>query len=209
MTAPYELLYQDEYLVAVCKDADVLSVPGRGEEKQDCLWRRVQVDFPTARIVHRLDYATSGVMILALDAEAHRRLNRAFQERKTQKLYHAIVHPALPDTQGTVELPLRCDWENRPLQIVDHEQGKAATTHWKVLEETPLGTRVELTPITGRSHQLRVHMQSLGCPIIGDRFYATQAQQALSSRLLLNASTLELTHPMTDEPLKFSVPCPF
>ena len=205
----YKLLYQDEHVIAVSKGPDVLSVPGRGEHKQDCLWRRVQVEFPTARIVHRLDYATSGVMILALDAEAHRRLNRAFQERKTHKVYQAIVHPALSGDEGTVDLPLRCDWENRPLQIVDHEQGKQAQTHWRRMEETELGTRVELTPITGRSHQLRVHMQSLSCPIIGDRFYATESQQALSERLLLHARLLELAHPMTGEALKFEDPCPF
>lgn len=204
-----DIIYSDSSFVIANKPWDVLSVPGRGEDKQDCLWRRVQAEFPTARVVHRLDYATSGLMVLALTLEAQRDISRSFQERKTDKLYQAIISGKPSEKQGSVDLPLICDWENRPLQIVDHEHGKNALTHWKVTGEDSKGTRVELTPITGRSHQLRVHMQSMGHPIIGDRFYADEDSKALSDRLLLHAERLSFPHPETGEVVEFTVPCPF
>ncbi|MGH1462523.1 MAG: RluA family pseudouridine synthase [Neptuniibacter sp.] len=204
-----EIIYSDDSLVIANKPWDMLSVPGKGAEKQDCLWRRVQQQFPTARIVHRLDYATSGIMVLALTLEAQRSLSIAFQNRETRKRYQAIVAGHVQEDSGSIELPLRCDWENRPLQIVDFEQGKLALTHWRKLEDTPLGTRVELTPVTGRSHQLRVHMQAMGHPIIGDRFYAEPSQVAASKRLLLHAEYLGLPHPSTNEWLDFHISCPF
>ena len=204
-----DIRYSDDDFVIANKPWDVLSVPGRGEDKQDCLWRRVQAQFPTARVVHRLDYATSGLMVLALTLEAQRHLNRSFQERKTEKQYQAIIAGTPSVQNGSVDLPLICDWENRPLQIVDFEQGKSAFTHWKILESTDLGSRVKLTPITGRSHQLRVHMQAIGHPIIGDRFYADPENEAKSDRLLLHAEQLAFPHPSTDEMVSFTVPCPF
>lgn len=206
---PHEILYADDWLVIVNKPADMLSVPGRGEDKQDCLWRRVQQSYPTARIVHRLDFATSGLMVLALTLESQRALSRAFQERKTEKQYIAIVK-GLPDKRaGSVELPLRCDWENRPLQIVDHEQGKSALTHWEVDGNEALGTRVILKPVTGRSHQLRVHMQALGHPIVGDRFYADTETINRSERLLLHAEQLGFPHPEDGRWMAFTCPSPF
>lgn len=204
-----KIIYADDSLVIANKPADMLSVPGKGPEKQDCVWRRVQQQFPTARIVHRLDYATSGLMVLALNLETQRALSIAFQNRDTSKRYQAIVAGELMEKKGSVELPLRCDWENRPLQIVDFEQGKAALTHWRKIETMVLGTRLELTPITGRSHQLRVHMQSMGHPIIGDRFYAEPEQVAASDRLLLHAEHLGFPHPVTTEWVDFYAPCPF
>ncbi len=208
-----DILFADAEIVVVNKAADLLSVPGRGEDKQDCLWRRVQLNFPTARIVHRLDYATSGVMVLALNPASHRHLSIQFQERKTAKTYQAIVAGLLQQekqqTSGTVDQPMRCDWDNRPLQIIDHEQGKAAQTHWRILEPLDNATRVELTPITGRSHQLRVHMQFLGHPILGDRFYAAPEHIARSERLLLHAQTLSFSHPITGKALSFSSKVPF
>lgn len=204
-----EIIFSDDSLVIANKPADMLSVPGKGPEKQDCLWRRVQQQFPTARVVHRLDYATSGIMVLALTLESQRALSIAFQNRDTSKRYQAIVAGSIGESEGSVELPLRCDWENRPLQIVDFEQGKPALTHWRKVEETALGTRMELTPVTGRSHQLRVHMQSMGHPIIGDRFYATPDQIALSARLLLHAEYLGFPHPVTCEWVEFNAECPF
>lgn len=208
MNSP-EILYSDNSLVIANKPWDMLSVPGKGPEKQDCLWRRVQQEFPTARIVHRLDYATSGVMVLALTLEAQRELSKSFQERKTAKRYQAIISGSPELTSGSIELPLRCDWENRPLQIVDFEQGKQALTHWKMTGTTELGTRVELTPVTGRSHQLRVHMQAMGHPIIGDRFYADEKGKAASERLLLHAEYLAFPHPDTQQEVEFTAPCPF
>jgi len=204
-----EIIYSDDALVIANKPYDMLSVPGRGEDKQDCLWRRVQEQFPTARVVHRLDYATSGLMVLALTLEAQRHLSRSFQERLTSKRYQAIICGEPSETAGEVKLPLRCDWENRPLQIVDFEQGKSAHTEWSQLSKESLGTRVSLKPITGRSHQLRVHMQAMGHPIVGDRFYATEEGIAASERLLLHAEYLAFPHPDTNEQIEFFAPCPF
>ncbi|MBN0987096.1 RluA family pseudouridine synthase [Amphritea pacifica] len=204
-----DILFADSEIVVVNKAADLLSVPGRGEDKQDCLWRRVQQHYPTARIVHRLDYATSGVMVLALNAASHRHLSIQFQERKTGKSYQAVVAGQLAKNSGTINQPLRCDWDNRPLQIIDHQQGKSAQTHWRLIEPLDDACRVELTPITGRSHQLRVHMQFLGHPILGDRFYATPSQIERSERLLLHARSLTFSHPVSGESLTFSSPVPF
>lgn len=204
-----EILYHDDHIVIVDKPAELLSVPGRGEEKQDCVWRRVQQTFPTARIVHRLDFSTSGLMVLALTAESHRTLNRAFQERLTEKYYEAVIYGQPETDQGEINEPLRCDWENRPLQIIDYEHGKNAHTLWRILKTEPQGCRVELKPITGRSHQLRVHMQFLGCPIMGDRFYATPDALAASPRLLLHAKYLAFPHPDSGETVQFESPVPF
>lgn len=204
-----EQIYADDHIVIVNKPADLLSVPGRGEDKQDCVWRRVQKTHPTARIVHRLDYATSGLMVLALSADSHRKLSTEFQERRTEKSYQAIVFGTLTETAGEVTEPLRCDWDNRPLQMICYEHGKKALTRWEKIGEEEFGSRVRLYPITGRSHQLRVHMQHLGHAIIGDRFYASEEAQALSPRLLLHAEHLALHHPHSGEWLEFSAPVPF
>ncbi|KEA62041.1 Ribosomal large subunit pseudouridine synthase A [Marinobacterium lacunae] len=204
-----EVLYSDDDILVVSKPANLLSVPGKGPDKQDCLWKRAQRSHPTARIVHRLDYATSGLMVLALTAESHRALSIQFQERQTDKRYQAIVHGAPDQEKGEINLPLRCDWENRPLQIVDHVQGKNALTRWHRLETNDLGTRVLLYPVTGRSHQLRVHLQAIGHPILGDAFYAPESVQNLSTRLLLHAEYLSLNHPATGQRMAFSSLCPF
>lgn len=204
-----KVLYADSAIVIVDKPANLLSVPGRGPDKQDCLWKRVQREFPTARIVHRLDYATSGVMVLALDAAAHRALSIQFQERRTAKRYQAIVAGTPAQSAGEIDLPLRCDWERRPRQMVDPVQGKPALTRWEVIERTALGTRLALYPVTGRSHQLRVHLTAIGHPILGDHFYASQQQQAMSDRLLLHAEYLGLFHPGSGDWCEFSAPCPF
>lgn len=204
-----EVIFTDPFLVVVNKPAELLSVPGRGEDKQDCVWRRMQQHYPTARIVHRLDFATSGLMVLALDADSHRRLSTEFQERRTKKTYQALLHGTPEPQSGEITVPMRCDWENRPLQIVDFEQGKSANTRWEVIAEEVHGSRVRLYPITGRSHQLRVHMQHLGHPIIGDRFYATPDAQALSARLMLHAEHLGFYHPRSGEWVEFNAPTPF
>lgn len=204
-----QLLYADEQLIVVNKSADLLSVPGKGEDKQDCLWRRAQVNFPTARMVHRLDYATSGVMVIALNADSHRHLSMQFQNRETDKYYQAIIAGSPVENNGLVDLPLRCDWDNRPLQMVDHEHGKPAQTRWEVTERMQDRCRVNLFPITGRSHQLRVHMLALGHPIAGDRFYASEAQQAMAPRLLLHAEQLTFSHPINGTSLTFTAPADF
>ncbi|WP_271274080.1 RluA family pseudouridine synthase [Aliamphritea hakodatensis] len=207
--AAEQVLYSDDQLIVVNKPADLLSVPGKGEDKQDCLWRRAQTDFPTARIVHRLDYATSGVMVIALSAESHRHLSMQFQNRETDKYYRAVIAGSPAEDQGLVDLPLRCDWDNRPLQMVDHEQGKPAQTRWEITQRMDDKCQVNLYPVTGRSHQLRVHMLALGHPIVGDRFYASEAQQAMAPRLLLHAEQLTFSHPASGESLTFTAPADF
>lgn len=204
-----EILFADDFVVVVNKPADLLSVPGKGPANQHCLPSRLQARFPTIRIVHRLDYATSGVMVLALSADAHRNLSKQFHDRQTTKRYIADIAGKLDTHEGEVNLPLRCDWENRPKQMVDFEKGKAAKTLWRQLSCGEDSTRVELKPITGRSHQLRVHMQQLGHPIIGDRFYAPEDIEAKSPRLHLHAEELSFFHPDTEEQLTFISPCPF
>tara|TARA_R110002167_G_scaffold94177_8_gene251672 strand:+ start:432 stop:1052 length:621 start_codon:yes stop_codon:yes gene_type:complete len=204
-----EIIYADEQIVVANKPHDLLSVPGRGPDNQDCLLHRLQPQYPTLRIVHRLDCATSGLMVLALDADSHRELSRQFHDRITQKRYIAMIAGSPQQASGSVELPLRCDWENRPKQVVDHQQGKHALTHYRVLEQRPDQARVELTPITGRSHQLRVHMQSMGHPILGDRFYADAAALKQADRLLLHAQQLGFNHPLSQQPLSFVAPSPF
>jgi tRNA pseudouridine32 synthase/23S rRNA pseudouridine746 synthase len=201
----------DEALIAVDKPAGLLAVPGRGEDKQDCVAHRVQARWPDALIVHRLDMATSGLMLLARGALAQRRLSAAFAERAVQKQYIAVVDGLVEGQQGVITLPLAADWPNRPRQRVDVERGKPSTTEWQVLSRAPLGarTRLALAPLTGRSHQLRVHLQAIGHPIVGDTLYANAAAASASSRLLLHASRLELAHPSTGARLLFESPAPF
>ncbi len=204
------VIYADEHIVVINKPYDLLSVPGKGPDKQDCLWFRVQQQgFPTARIVHRLDYATSGLMVLALTASAHALISKQFQQREVSKRYHAIISGIPTEDNGIIDQPLRCDWERRPLQMVDHEQGKQAITRWEVIERLSNATRVHLFPKTGRSHQLRVHMLWMGHPIAGDRFYADEAALSLSDRLMLHAEELAFTHPASSEPLHFVELAPF
>lgn len=204
-----DILYADECIVVVNKPADLLSVPGRGADNQDCVLSRLQITYPTIRIVHRLDCATSGLMVLALDADSHRELSRQFHDRETQKAYIANIAGKPDLSAGEINLPLRCDWENRPRQMVDFDQGKSAQTLWTLLHVGNGFSRVKLIPVTGRSHQLRVHMQQLGHPILGDRFYATDEIRLMSPRLCLHAERLGITHPQTGLPMSFSSPCPF
>jgi tRNA pseudouridine32 synthase/23S rRNA pseudouridine746 synthase len=204
-------LYLDDALIAVDKPAGLLAVPGRGPDKQDCLWTQVRAQFPDALVVHRLDMATSGLLLMARGTAAQRLLGTAFAERRIAKRYIAVVAGQIGTAQGEVSRPLICDWPNRPRQKVDHEQGKPALTRWRVLSWHPADdtTRVELEPVTGRSHQLRVHLLSMGHPIVGDELYAPTCWQQAAPRLLLHACQLALAHPMTGEALQFSDPPTF
>lgn len=204
-----ECIYADDQLVVVNKPAGLLSVPGRGPDKQDCLWHRVQQQYPTARIVHRLDQATSGLMVLALNADSHRALSIQFQERIPEKRYQAVVQGEPVQNEGEVDLPLRCDWERRPRQMVDFEQGKPALTRWRCIERLGNRSRMLLFPHTGRSHQLRVHMLAMGHPILGDEFYAPPDALELAPRLLLHAEQLGFKHPASHDWLSFDSVCPF
>jgi tRNA pseudouridine32 synthase/23S rRNA pseudouridine746 synthase len=209
-----EVLYIDDTLLVVDKPSGLLAVPGRGADKQDCLSARVQARYPDALIVHRLDMATSGLMVMARGAAVQRALSQAFAAREVNKRYIAVVSGRLEaplEEWGVIDLPIIVDWPNRPLRMVDHQIGKPSLTRWRVLgyDATGSNTRVELEPVTGRSHQLRVHLRELGYPILGDALYAPPAVQALASRLLLHAGSLGFTHPLTGEYLAFECPVPF
>lgn len=202
----FALIYQDEALLIADKPAGLLAVPGRGEDKQDCLSARVQSRFPDALIVHRLDMATSGLLVFARGVEMQRRLSHLFRERLVYKRYVAVVCGVLRQESGTVDLPLICDWPNRPLQKVDHDSGKPSLTHYRLLGVMDGNSRVELEPVTGRSHQLRVHMAALGHPILGDSLYGDAVS---APRLLLHACALRFAHPLGGKALNFDSPPPF
>jgi len=201
---PLHILYQDAHIIVVNKPSGLLSVPGRAPEHKDSLMLRIQADYPAAESVHRLDMATSGVIVVALTKAAERELKRQFREREPKKVYIARVWGHLEHDEGMVDLPLICDWPNRPLQKVCFATGKAAQTAYQVLARDADGsTRVKLLPITGRSHQLRVHMLALGHPILGDRFYAHPQARAMAERLQLHAQELRITHPVFQTPMHF------
>ena len=204
-------IHQDERIIVLNKPTGLLSVPGIGPDKLDCLIRRVQNEISAARIVHRLDRDTSGVIVMALDAEAHRELSRQFHDREVQKIYIAIVAGNVKLDEGKIDLPMCKDMDpqNAPRQIIDHEQGRSAVTNYRVLERDADRSRLELRPITGRSHQLRLHLQSIGHPILGDDLYAPLDVQALADRLLLHARSLWLVHPGSASPMTFEATCPF
>lgn len=207
---PYlQIVYQDDDLILLDKPSGLLSVPGKALEHKDCLELRVKRVYPDARIVHRLDMATSGLILMALNKHSQRALSMQFERRQTSKTYLARVFGKPATEQGTVDLPLICDWPNRPKQMVDHQRGKAALTHWRLLEYKDNASLMELKPVTGRSHQLRVHMLSIGHPILGDRLYAHPAALAAASRLQLHAAELGFTHPSSGQALHFHSPAEF
>lgn len=209
-TTPYlEILYQDDDLLVLNKPSGLLSVPGKAPHHKDSLQLRVQRVFPSATIVHRLDMATSGILVMALNKPSHVGISRQFELRQTSKTYIARVYGQVAQDEGTIDLPLICDWPNRPKQMVDHERGKQAKTHWTVIGRAEQETLMELTPVTGRSHQLRVHMLSLGHPILGDRLYAHPKALAMASRLQLHAQQLGFSHPIGEQDLNFECPVPF
>lgn len=213
-------VYEDEHLLVLDKPSGLLCVPGRGPDKQDCLSARAQQRWPEALIVHRLDQPTSGLVLMARNIEVQRQLSQAFAERQVRKHYIAVVAGLLQvpasraDASGwqRIDLPIAADWERRPLRVINHETGKSSQTLWQVLEhiEQPLGhsllpcTRVLLSPLTGRTHQLRVHMAAIGHAILGDALYASEELARARPRLLLHASELELQHPVTQAVLKLN-----
>lgn len=195
-----QFLYSDEHLLVVVKPAGLLSVPGRGADKQDCVLSEIHETYPDALIVHRLDMATSGLMVLARNVNAHRNLSNQFARREVDKSYIAIVHGIIGADEGQINAPLITDWPNRPKQMVDFDIGKPSQTQFKVISRDVKTTRVELVPITGRTHQLRVHMLSIGHPICGDALYFEDEYP----RLMLHAQFLQFTHPKTGETLGFA-----
>lgn len=205
---PEIIHFADDHMLVAEKPAGLLSVPGRLPENKDCLISRLQIDYPDALTVHRLDMATSGLMVFARGAEAHRTLSKAFADRWVSKRYIAVVAGRL-EGRGEVDLPLITDWPNRPRQRVAPKIGKPSLTRWRALAHEGDTTRVELEPVTGRSHQLRVHMMAVGHPILGDVFYAPPDIEVLSPRLLLHAECLSLPHPVSGEVMDFHLSAPF
>jgi tRNA pseudouridine32 synthase/23S rRNA pseudouridine746 synthase len=199
-----ETLFVDDQLLVMVKPSGLLTVPGRGEDKQDCFIYRVQRQYPDALIVHRLDMDTSGIIVLARNSDSHRILSQMFQEREVKKQYTAVVDGVLMKPEGKIDFPLITDWPNRPKQKVDFKQGKASLTHYKVIhvDKAQQRSRVELIPYTGRTHQLRVHMARIGHPIIGDRLYGQEKSPL--NRLYLHASEIKLSHPVTRDVIEFT-----
>lgn len=208
---PIGILYVDDDLLVVDKPYGLLSVPGRDPANRDCVPSRLHAEYGELRIVHRLDFDTSGVMVLARNAEAHRRVNRQFEQRRVEKFYEALVWGLPAEDRGKIELPICVDWPNRPKKIVDPVNGKHALTYYTVLRRDAERniSRVELQPVTGRSHQLRVHLAEIGHPILGCPFYAHTAARAAADRLTLHARTLQLAHPTSEATMRFEAPTPF
>jgi tRNA pseudouridine32 synthase/23S rRNA pseudouridine746 synthase len=203
------VLHLSAQLIVVDKPSGLLSVPGRGEGKEDCLSSRVQAEFPDALIVHRLDMGTSGIVVMGRGARAQRELSIQFQGRRVHKRYQALVDGHWKAAAaGEIDLPISGDWPNRPKQKVDHAMGRPSLTRYRVLD-TGAVSRIELEPVTGRSHQLRVHMEAMGHPILGDDFYGTPASCAKAERLMLHACHIELSDPETGAPLRVDCPPPF
>ncbi|MCK5819116.1 MAG: RluA family pseudouridine synthase [Psychromonas sp.] len=208
---PYlDIIYQDEDIIVLNKPAGLLSVPGREHKHKDSLALRILRVWPKACVVHRLDLATSGIIILAMNKSAQSHMGKQFQQKRIHKTYFARVEGVIKEDHGFVDLPIRCDWDNRPRQIVDFEQGKCSQTQWEVVTRESQNTLVKLTPLTGKTHQLRVHMQQIGHPILGDDFYATPlGKKASPDRLALHASGITLTHPTTQKRITFNCASPF
>lgn len=205
---PPKIVFEDDLIIVVDKQAGLLSVPGKLAGREDCLIARLQGLYAYAFLVHRLDCDTSGLIIFAKTKAAQGFLGQEFEQRRAKKTYVARVAGEMAQDHGHVDLPLSADWPNRPRQMVNHEQGRPAQTDWKVTRRAPGETRVELSPLTGRSHQLRVHMLALGHPILGDPIYAA-GDAGKHPRLMLHAQNLGLHHPGTGHWVEFTAPAPF
>lgn len=205
---PLDILYEDAQIIVVNKPAGLLSVPGKLAGREDCLTARLQAAHWDTLLVHRLDCDTSGVMIFARTKQAQGFLGQEFEKRRAKKTYLARVWGQLTPDQGHIDLPLATDWPNRPRQHVDHANGRTAQTDWQVIGRDADSTRVRLLPLTGRSHQLRVHMLAQGHPILGDPIYARGPARAFP-RLMLHAESLALHHPATGDWVSFEAPAPF
>lgn len=209
-TSPWlSVIHRDDDILVLDKPSGLLSVPGKPEAHSDCLQERARKFYRGAMTVHRLDKDTSGVIVMGMTRKAHAHISMQFEMRQTRKTYVARVWGNVIGDQGDIDLPIGSDASNRPKQMIDHVDGRSAQTHWQVIERDEHTTRLRLTPTTGRSHQLRVHMLSFGHPILGDVFYAHAEALAASDRLQLHAETLTFTHPGTGQACTFRAPCPF
>lgn len=202
-----EIIYQDKYIIAVNKPQALLSVPGLGPDNQDCMISRLTEIIPEAKVVHRLDCYTSGIMLFAIGKEMQRALSRIFHDREILKQYIALVRQWHDDNEGVIKLPMRCDIDNRPRQIIDFVHGKSAITYWQVLQRKDNVVRLLLKPETGRTHQLRVHCAAAGFPIIGDSLYGDDKDH--EPRMLLHADNLLFRHPVTSQEMHLFAGCEF
>lgn len=207
--AQLAILHADDFLLVIDKPSGLLSVPGRGLDKTDCASARVQAVFPDALTVHRLDMATSGLLLFARSKEMQRALSGQFARGEVEKRYVADVWGAPDPASGEIDLPLITDWPRRPLQKVDWEIGKPSVTRYETSSVSGHSARLVLTPLTGRSHQLRVHLAETGHPILGDEFYAHPEAHAARDRLALHAASLRFLHPATGAQVLLESPCPF
>jgi tRNA pseudouridine32 synthase/23S rRNA pseudouridine746 synthase len=205
----FQTVYQDVRLLVLDKPSGLLAVPGRGPLLRDCLSARVQSVLPRALVVHRIDRDTSGLLVMALDADAQRELSRQFAERMVEKRYVAVVFGCPPEPQGTIDLPMRKDFEHPPRHKIDPAGGRSAQTSWRVVERFADRSRLELRPLTGRSHQIRLHLATVGHPVLGDNLYAHPEALSMAPRLLLHAERLSLAHPDDGRRLVWTAPCPF
>ena len=201
------IIYQDEYIVAVNKPQALLSVPGLGPDKKDCMIARLEQVIPDVKVVHRLDCYTSGIMLFAIGIDMQRALSKIFHDRKINKQYMAVVRQWFDENEGVIKFPMRCDIDNRPHQIVDYEHGKSAVTFWQVLQRKDQTVRLLLKPVTGRTHQLRVHCAAMGHPIIGDGLYGNDEEK--QPRMLLHADNLLFEHPVTNKEMHLFAECEF
>ena len=202
-----QIIYQDEYIIAVNKPQALLSVPGLGPDKKDCMIARLEQVIPDVKVVHRLDCYTSGIMLFAIGIDMQRALSKIFHDRKINKQYMAVVRQWFDENEGVIKFPMRCDIDNRPHQIVDYEHGKSAVTFWQVLQRKDQTVRLLLKPVTGRTHQLRVHCAAMGYPIIGDGLYGNDEEK--QPRMLLHADNLLFEHPVTNKEMHLFAECEF
>jgi tRNA pseudouridine32 synthase/23S rRNA pseudouridine746 synthase len=202
-----KIIYQDKHIIAVDKPQALLSVPGLGPDKKDCMIARLEEVIPEAKVVHRLDCYTSGIMLFAIGIEMQRALSKIFHDRKIEKQYIAVVRQWFEEDEGVIKFPMRCDIDDRPRQIVDYEHGKSAITNWQILKRETDSVRLLLKPETGRTHQLRVHCKAMGHPIIGDGLYGND--EVKQARMLLHADNLLFEHPVTNKKMHLFAECEF
>lgn len=206
-----EIIYQDEHLLLINKPSVLLSLSGKHPLNEDSVHFRLVKDFPTATMVHRLDFGTSGLLIIALNKQINAHLTKQFQDRTVDKTYTALLHGHLPEDSGRIDAPIAKDKPNFPLQKICYESGKPAVTNYEVIDrlQQPLSTRVTFKPVSGRTHQLRIHSQKIGHPILGCDLYASDEAFFMANRLMLHAERIEFDHPVTGERIKGFSPCPF
>src|SRR4051812_8370404 len=209
--ADISILFKDEHLLLINKPSGLLSLSGKNPLNKDSVHFRLVQDFPPATLVHRLDFGTSGIMVVALNKTVNAFIGKQFQEGTVLKTYTAILNGHLKEDNGLIEFPITKDVDNFPLQKICYETGKKAVTQYHVIErlENPTRTRVLFSPVTGRTHQLRIHSREINHPILGCDLYRNAESFDMAERLMLHATEIEFVHPATGEKITGVCPCPF